>query len=66
MKDKFIDWDPEVQKIEKDEEVEQYLNKNFDILVDKFYDKLLDAFRDRAEEDAATQIDPEDYQHNPW
>ena len=38
-----------------------YIDQHFDELVEKYYDKILEHFRDNAEREAAKEIDPEDY-----
>ena len=49
---------------EKDDAVDiiyEYIDYNFDDLFDKYQDEILDAFRENAEYEATTRIEPEDY-----
>ena len=43
----------------------KFIDDHFDELLDKYYDKILEYFRNSAEEEANETIDPEDYIYQP-
>lgn len=57
--------DPEYTTIEDDEEEYEYISQNFDNLMDKYYDDVLEEFKGDAIEDAYNNYSPEDFEYYP-
>ena len=57
--------DPEYTSIEDDEEGYEYISQNFDSLMDKYYDDVLEEFKEDAIEDAYSKYSPEDFEYYP-
>ena len=57
--------DPEYTSIEDDEKAYEYISQNFDNLMDKYYDDVLEEFKENAIEDAYNKYSPEDFEYYP-
>lgn len=57
--------DPEYTSIEDDEKAYEYISQNFDNLMDKYYDDVLEEFKENAIEDAYNKHSPEDFEYYP-
>lgn len=57
--------DPVYDQIEDYDEYYKYIDDNFDDLMDKYYDDVLNYFAKDAEEEARETLNPEDYEYYP-
>lgn len=63
--DKMLDYNPELSKA-SDDEIHNYFISNYKDIIKKYYDDILDYYRESASEEAAENFDYDDYVDSYW